>query len=64
MYGTLNINKKIIAQLTYNLQDESFEPIVHNWTIFVKYKRKCYIVHFTKKIGTKQGQGHNVGFGS
>ena len=29
------------------MRDESFEPkIVYDWTIFVKYKQKCYRAHF------------------
>jgi hypothetical protein len=31
--------------------------LVHDWTIFVKYKRKCYSIDFAKFFGTKQGQG-------
>jgi hypothetical protein len=28
---------------------------LHDWTIFVKYKRNCYSVHFPKIFETKQG---------
>jgi len=29
--------------------------LVYDWTIFVKYKRKCYYSYFAKIFGTKQG---------
>jgi len=32
--------------------------LVHNGTIFVKYKRNCYSAHFVKNFGTKQGLAH------
>jgi hypothetical protein len=31
------------------------KALVHDWTIFVKYKRMCYNIYFVKIFRTKQG---------
>jgi len=47
----IKTNSRVWSKLTRRI----FWPLlVHDWTIFVKYKRKCHCSYFAKKIGSKQ----------
>ena len=49
-----NKNENATVSKSKNFLDLN-KPLVYNWTIFVKYKRKCYYSYFANFFGSKQG---------
>jgi len=53
MYEALDIDNFFLHSLPVIYEMNLLN--LHNWTIFIKYKRKCYPVHFVNFFETKQG---------